>query len=181
MSELTVALDNLENAVQQYSEQAIDELGGSFRTLGTIFCRGGAEDTHFNERKWLIVYSVPDYTTTQETLSPFGVHSTDGTLEVVFALPGKTARDDSSTVTDSQTNWGNRGFITREGERRAEAQTCRAVTHRFAQLIQQTLSDCRFIIMQYDVTENNPHQERKNYVWFPNTLSVGWRLNWTNS
>ena len=181
MNELTKALDNLENAVQKYSLEAIERLGGVFKRFGVTFCRGGASDTHFKERKWLVTYSVSDYTTIQQTLSPFGVHATDGTLEVVFGLPGEAAKDDSSVDSDSRSNWGDRGFITREGERRGEAQTCRAVTHLFAQLIQQTLSDCRFILTQYDIVENNPHQERQNFVWFPNTITLGWRLSWTNS
>ena len=180
-NKLVEVLDELDEGVMTYSRQAIDEDGGDYKDLAITYCRGGADNNQLRQRNWLVTYSNNDYTTTAATISEL-TKTTVGNLQVVFGLPGKAARDDTTVRSDRKSNWGSNNpfrLMTRESERRREAQACRRVANKFSELMIDVFSSCSMVVDQFDVTENNPHQVLQDFIWFPSTVSIGWSLTWS--
>lgn len=181
-NELTSAIEQFEHGIYTYSVEAIRALGGEFRDLPIKFFRRGAEDNHFRDRAWMVVYDTTEYETSQATLSPHGVHTTEGSMEAMFCCPGTTGKDDSTHSITGGDNWGDSkasGFLTRESARRTEAVICRNVALRFSRLIQQIYNDCNIVVSNYTVTENNPHVETNKYIWWIVSARIDWKLTWS--
>ena len=184
MSELSETITLLEAGMEQYADQAITKQGGEFKNLPRKFFRRGAEDDHFVDRAWMIVYDTTDYVTINKTIMrPGGVSQTNGTLETIFGCPGTATRDDSTIESKQRSNWGQiegSRIVTRESQRRKEAIICRNVAMEFVQLMRYAFEDCRTRIEDDTITENNPHLVSDKFIWWLVTTQISWVKMWNN-
>ena len=178
---LEQALDLLDDFVKRYADQAIAEKAGvNYRSAPRHFFRVAAQDHHLRNPGWLITYQQGSRSSERTSLGPQPDMETLGNLRVTFALAGHAVKDESRLRKDQQhsDNWGTRQFTTLEERRRFEQQTCRGVAVRFANLIMSYCNVRQLYIQSSEISDNLPHIESSNLIWWPVTIDLTFRFWW---